>query len=53
MSKNEEFFKLAKEYKIILWKRFEQFSDFVKIYHLQKIKNFLESNWKNLSPFFE
>ena len=44
MSKDKEFLKLAKEYKIIFWKRFEQFLDFAKIYHLQKIKKFLESS---------
>ena len=38
MSKDKEFLKLAKEYKIIFWKRFEQFLDFAKIYHLQKKK---------------
>ena len=41
MSKDKELLKLAKEYKIIFWKRFEQFLDFAKIYHLQNIeKNF-------------
>ena len=45
MFKDKEFFKLAKEYKIFFWKRFEQFLDFEKIYHLQEIKNFLESSW--------
>ena len=47
------FHKLAKESKIIFWKCFEQFLDFAKINHLQKIKNVLESSWKNLSAFFE
>ena len=40
MSKDKEFLKLAKEYKIIFWKRFEQYLDFAKIYHLQKKKFF-------------
>ena len=53
MSRDKEFLKLAKEYKIIFWKRFEQFFDFAKIYLLQKIKKILESSWKNLSAFFE
>ena len=43
MSKNKEFSKLAKEYKIIFWERFEQFLDFAKIYHSQK-KKILESS---------
>ena len=47
------FYELAKESKIIFWKRFEKFLDFVKIKHIQKIKNFLDSSWKNLSAFFE
>ena len=51
MSKVKEFLKLPKEYKIIFWERFEQFLDFAKIYHLQKIKKILESSWKNLSAF--
>ena len=53
MSEGKEFLKLAKEHKIIFWKRFEQFLNFAKIYHLQKIKKILESSWKNLSAFFE
>ena len=53
MYKDNEFLQLAKEYKIIFWKRVEQFLDFAKIYHLQKMKKFLESSWKNLSAFFE
>ena len=32
VSEDKKFFKLAKEYKIIFWKRFEQFLDFAKIY---------------------
>ena len=44
MSKVKEFLKLPKEYKIIFWERFEQFLDFAKIYHLQKIKKILESS---------
>ena len=32
------FHELAEESKIIFWKRFEQFLDFAKINHLQKIK---------------
>ena len=41
------FHELDEESKIIFWKRFEQFLDFAKINHLQKIKKFLESSWKN------
>ena len=44
---------LAKESKIIFWKRFEQFLNFAKIKHIQKIKNFLDSSWKNLSALFD
>ena len=44
MSKAKKFLKLAKECEIIFWKRFEQFLDFAKIYHLQKIKKILESS---------
>ena len=51
--KHKMFHELAKESKIIFWKRFEQFLDIAKINHLQKIKKFLESSWKNLSGFFE
>ena len=47
------FHELAEESKIIFWKRFEQFLDSAKINHLQKIKKFVESSWKNLSAFFE
>ena len=46
------FHELAEESKTIFWKRFEQCLDFAKINHLQEIKNFLESSWKNLSVFF-
>ena len=51
--KHKMFHELAKESKIIFWKRFEQFLDFAKINHLQKIQKFLESSWKILSAFFE
>ena len=47
------FHELAEESKIIYWKRFEQFLDFEKMNHLQKIKKNFESRWKNLSAFFE
>ena len=47
------FYELAKESKTIFWKRFEQFLDFAKIKHIQKIKNFLDSSWENLSAFFD
>ena len=53
MSKDKEFLKSAKEYKIILWKRFQQFLNFAKIYQVQKIKKFLESSLKNIKAFFE
>ena len=45
MSKDKEFLKLAKEYKIIFWKRFKQFLDFAKIYHSRK-KKFLRKQLK-------
>ena len=51
--KHKTFHELAKKCKIIFWKRFEQFLDFAKIKHIQKIKNFLDSSWKNLSAFFD
>ena len=38
--KHKIFYELGKESKIIFWKRFEQFLDFVKIKHIKRLKIF-------------